>query len=139
MDLNLWSFVLSVVGLALGLVSAYPQLRNFAKRTLKISTEGLDRWMEHLYRQADFYIAYPSALIAYISQSVFILGILFWLGIALLAPDSKDKIVAPAWVLLSLQLVFMYFLGKLGGDLLNTVRLVVRRAKQCHAKVMDDG
>lgn len=139
MDLNEWSFVLSIVGLVLGVVSAYPQLRGAARRALRFGADGANRLLSRLYAQADFYIAYPSALVAYIAKSTFILATVLWLSIQFLRPDSPTYLPFPSWLQLALSLGVTFTVGKIGGDLLNILRLVVHRAKQLHTEASSGG
>jgi hypothetical protein len=139
MNLNQWSFVLSVLGLALGLISAYPQLRGGAKRVLKIGTDGAIRLLNRLYSQADFFIAFPSALVAYIAKSLFMLVAIFITALLFLRSDSPTHLSLPPWLQLILSLVITFAIGKIGGDLLNVLRIIVKRAKQMHDEQSNDG
>jgi len=132
MDLNGWSFVLSVIGLALGFVSAYPQLRDGTTRVIRIGADGANRMLLRLNAQADFFIAYPSALIAYVAKSAFILGAIFLFTVIFLRPGSPTQLPLPSWLQMSLALATTFAVGNIGGDLLNILRLVVSRAKRMH-------
>ena len=139
MDLNQWSLLLSIVGVVLGVISAYPQLRGAAQSALKMGAAGVTRMMGRLYAEADFFIAFPSALIAYAIRAVLLMVAISWIGHELLHPASPARLELPTWLEFPTTLVFAFIFGKVGGDLVNVLMLVIRRAKRLHRQQAGGG
>lgn len=139
MDLNIWSFVLSVMGLLLGFISAFAPLRTFSLRALKAGNESAERWMHRIEAQSDFYIEYPSALIAYIARSAILLIAIFGVAVLFLRTTSAVPLPIPEWGTVSLRfLVAMLFSNTMTGATM-TVRQVLRRSKQRYAEKSSNG
>ena len=139
MDLNTWSFILSVVGLILGFVSSYAHIKNFSLRALKAGGDAAERWLQRSDAQADFYISYPSALIAHIAyRSIMLLAILA-AGLLVLKPGSGSPLPIPEWTSATLRLALAFSFGHVMASLTETVGNVTRRAKKKNATKMADG
>jgi len=88
-DLNLASFILSVLGFGLGLLQSWSQLKKFSTKLTEASGNYALRKLAQQNERADFYIKYPSALIAQVVRSLF--ALLFLYGIKVLYIDPSIK------------------------------------------------
>ena len=101
MNLELWSFVLSVVGVVLGVISAFAQLKSVSLKALRATGDALLRSSERRNARSDFFLASPSALIAFITYRVLGAIFLFAAGTAVFQykalvldlPDSISLVV----------------------------------------------
>ncbi|MCL7715133.1 hypothetical protein [Stenotrophomonas mori] len=85
MDKETWSLVISVIGLALGVLAAHAQLKAIAKKALKASGDKARTWIARMETDADLYSANPSVLISFLAKEFLMLLKFFFLTVAMLA------------------------------------------------------
>ncbi len=139
MDLSVWSFVLSVAGLILGFVSAYAHIKRFSIRAIKAGGDAAERWLKRIDEEADFYVANPSALIAYIAFRAIILLAIFVIGALLLKPGGGSSLPVPEWASSVLRLGLAFAFGHVVASLTETVSNVSRRARRLRSAAGSDG
>lgn len=76
------SLTLSTLGLLLGFVSAYPQIKSFMLKATKIGGKAARSWAIKEQSLVELYLEQPAALVAYLGKSsvsifLFIIALLF--------------------------------------------------------------
>lgn len=130
MDLGAWSFVLSCVGVLLGLISAYARISYFTKKAAKALGGKAETWLEQKNAEADFFIQYPSALIAFSLRNALALVLIVVLGIKLLDSIRDGSNFFPPSFAPLVALLLAYLCTEAITGITSTNRHVLRRARQ---------
>lgn len=133
MDKETWSLVISVVGLALGVLAAHAQLKAIAKRALKSGGDKARSWIARMEADADLYSKSPSALIAFLVKEFLSILKFLALAVAVFAVLKSDSFSVPVWGRQSILLAFTIWSGNKLADVSQIVRLTLRKVKTNHA------
>ncbi len=98
MDLNTWSFALSVFGAALGIISAYARVKSLSVSAIKAAGKAAVRSSERDNALADMFLEQPSALIAYITYRVIAGVIVICLSIVFFSAGGPLSLHLPSSV-----------------------------------------
>lgn len=133
MDKETWSLVISVVGLALGVLSAHAQLKAVTKKALKASGDKARIWMARMEADADLYSANSSALISFLAKEFLSLIRFFFLTIGALAVLRSESFSAPLWGAQAITLAYAIWVGNKLADVSHIIDLTLRKARKSHA------
>jgi|SRR6185312_2074784 hypothetical protein len=127
MTSNSWSLALSALGLLLGFISAYGQIKGFFIKFLRFGNESVLQWSRKRNDKIQALATYPSALIAYLARSfMFIVATsLITFGLYGFLHTHGN---APAWLSKGLILIASVAIGTEFGTLHPTIIEVSKRA-----------
>jgi hypothetical protein len=127
MTSNSWSLLLSVLGLLLGFISAYGQIKGFFIKFRRFGNESILQWSRKRNERILALATYPSALIAYLARSfMFILATSLIAFILFGFVHTHGN--APAWLSKGIILIASCAIGAEFGTLHPTIIEVSRRA-----------
>lgn len=132
--MNAWSLALSVLGAALGIISAYAKLKRFSVNTIKAAGQAAIRSAERDNTLADIFLEQPAALVAFITYRVLGGGIIFAIGIALLSSSGALSANLPA----SAVKVLGFFVSGIFANLVTSPVLISWKVyRRALARAMD--
>ena len=128
-DSNSWSLLLSVLGLVLGFISAYGQIKGFFQKLLHRSSASIAAWTKEQNERIDAMATHPSALVAYLARSaMYIFTILF--ALIMITQLLLNFGTLPTWIFKAISLTGGALVGMELGTLHPTVIKVSKRALQ---------
>jgi hypothetical protein len=127
MSSNSWSLLLSALGLVLGFISAYGQIKGFFVRFSRFGKESASQWWQRRGEKIQALATYPSALIAYLARSfMFILATM--LGAFVIVGLLHVYGIGPLWLQKGVLLIASIAIGTEFGSLHPTIIDVSRKA-----------
>lgn len=129
MDSNIWSLLLSLLGLGLGFISAYGQIKGFFQKLLRRSSASMAAWTKEQKERIDAMATHPSVLVAYLARSaMYIFTILF--ALIMITHLLRNFGAVPTWLVKAISLTGGALIGLELGTLHPTVIKVSKRALQ---------
>ena len=127
MDSNSWPLLLSLLGLGLGFISAYGQIKGFFQRLLRRSSVSIAAWTKEQKERIDAMATHPSVLVAYLARSVmYIFTIVF--ALFMIPHFLRNFGAVPTWLVKAISLTGGSLIGLELGTLHPTVIEVSKRA-----------
>jgi hypothetical protein len=127
MSSNSWSLALSALGLVLGFISAYGQIKGFFIRFHRFSKESALQWSRKRSDKIQALATYPSALIAYLARS-FMFLLATAVGAFVISGLLHVSGIAPPWLSKAVTLIASLAIGSELGTLHPTIISVSKRA-----------
>lgn len=139
MDKDTFNLLIGLVGLVLGFIAAYNQIRSFVLRFLRISNEAVKRWLKRGDERIAIFLAYPSAFIGFVVNRVAFLVFLILVSLYVPAALRLGLITAPDWLATIAKLVPPSLAGLLLGTLTSVSGELIKAARKARAATRIDG
>ena len=128
MTLDYFNTIIGISGLFLGFVASYKQLKAFALRAMNLTGETARRLLKKQDDLAGFYLDYPTAFTAYVTESC-IRMFVFLLVAILLRASVLESFGLSAWLASALSFVPFWLIGFVLGALSSNSTAVRQVAK----------
>ena len=125
--IGLW---ISLVSLALGVVSAWQQIKSFLTKVAKLGGSAAKTWISKERFAIEMYLEQPAALVAYLGKSGVSLFLLFVSMLFIRPTALRDLFGLSSTLAQSLSLVPACLIGLLLGAISSRCSDVVRLAAQ---------
>ena len=124
------NFFLALLGTLLGLISAYPTIKEFVVRLFRLTGERAKRWIKIEDERAELFLSYPSALVAYTVRALILVAALWVVGDLYRQAVRTDLIVINSSVNSLLRFIIGVLPGLQIGRLFSVFQDVISLAKR---------